>query len=55
MMVGQRQGESDRLLRLRSFTDPPVCVAVVVVMVGADFDGSRVAGGMDLISQTTAL
>lgn len=61
MMLAQRQGESDRLLRLGySFflfffnTDPPVCVGVVVVMVGSDFDGSRVAGGIDLISQTAA-
>lgn len=52
---GSKEGESDRLLRLRSLTDPPVCVAVVVVMVRADFDGSQVVGGMDLISQTTAL
>lgn len=52
---GSKEKESDRLLRLRSFTDPPVCVAAVVVIVGADFDGSQVAAGMDLISQTTAL
>lgn len=32
-----------------------VCMAVVVVTVGSDFDGSRVAWGMDLISQTAAL
>lgn len=32
-----------------------VCVAVVVVIVGYDFDGSRVAGGMELISQMAAL
>lgn len=60
MMLAQRQGESDRLQRLGySFffffnTDPPVCVGVVVVMVGSDFDGSRVSGGIDLISQMAA-
>lgn len=62
MMVAQRQGESDRLLRLRYcffvfvffLTDPPACVAVLVATVGPDFDGSTVAGGIDLISQTAA-
>lgn len=32
-----------------------MCVAVEVVTVGADFDGSKVAEGKKLISQTTAL
>lgn len=63
MIVAQRQGESDRLLRLRYcffgvffffLTDPPACAAVLVVTVGPDFDGSTVAGGIDLISQTAA-
>lgn len=35
-------------------TDPPACAAVLVVTVGPDFDGSSVAGGIDLISQTAA-
>lgn len=35
-------------------TDPPACAAVLVVTVGPDFDGSTVAGGIDLISQTAA-
>lgn len=29
--------------------------AVVIIMAGSDFDGSRVAEGMQLISQTAAL
>lgn len=35
-------------------TDPPACAAVLVVTVGPNFDGSTVAGGIDLISQTAA-
>lgn len=45
-----------RLLMLRTVAHPPPCPCVAVVFLeGSDFDESRVAGGMDLISHTAAL